>query len=49
VNADLINKAKVKYLKHAVVEGYLNDNEEDRSEAAKSFSTLFKVPAGKRK
>ncbi|MBB5058610.1 hypothetical protein HDF16_003324 [Granulicella aggregans] len=43
VNPDLRNKAKASYLKRAIVEGYLNDEVEERSEAAKSFNKLFKA------
>jgi len=43
VNPELRNKAKASYLKRAVVDGYLNDEVEQRSKAAKSFSKLFKA------
>jgi hypothetical protein len=49
VNPDLRNKAKVKYLQTTTVDGYLNDKEETRSQAAKSFNALFKAQRGKRK
>jgi hypothetical protein len=48
VNRNLRNKAKTKYLKNAVVDGYLNDNEEERNKSARSFSALFKAQPRKR-
>jgi hypothetical protein len=48
VNPALRNTAKVKYLRNAVVDGYLNDDKEKRNKAARSFSALFKAQAGKR-
>jgi hypothetical protein len=48
VNPDLRNTAKAGYLKNAVVDGYLNDTEEERSKAARSFSALFKAQPRKR-
>jgi hypothetical protein len=42
VNPNLKNKSKAGYLKRVVVGGYLND-ENETSDAAKSFSNLFKV------
>jgi hypothetical protein len=48
VNPNLRNTAKAGYLTNAVVEGYLNDTEEKRSPAAKSFSSLFKAQPRKR-
>jgi hypothetical protein len=49
INPDLRNKAKAGYLKNAVVDGYLNDTEEQRNKSARSFNALFKAPPGKRK
>jgi hypothetical protein len=48
VNPYLRNIAKAGYLKNAVVDGYLNDSEEERSKAARSFSALFKAQPRKR-
>ncbi len=48
VNPNLRNKSKAGYLKNAVVDGYLNDREEERGDAAKSFNALFKAPSRKR-
>lgn len=48
VNPDLRNTAKAGYLKNTVVDGYLNDTEEKRSKAARSFSALFKAQPRKR-
>jgi hypothetical protein len=48
VNPDLRNTAKAGYLKKAVVDGYLNDAEEERNKAARSFSALFKTQPRKR-
>jgi hypothetical protein len=48
-NPNLRNKAKVKYLRNAVVEGYLNDKEDERSKAAKSFNAMFKAQPRERK
>jgi len=50
VNSDLYNKAKSKFLRTTVVDGYLNDDKEGRSGAAKSFNALFGTNlVGKRK
>ena len=43
VNPDLRNTAATGYLRRAVVDGYVNDNKEERSEAARSFNALFKA------
>jgi len=43
VNPNLKNTANAGYLKNAVVDGYLNDKPEERDEAARSFSKLFKA------
>jgi hypothetical protein len=49
INPDLRNTAKSKYLRDTVVDGYLNDNEEERNKSARSFSALFKAQPRKRK
>lgn len=43
VNSELHNKAKASYLRRAVIDGYLNDEVDQRSDAAKAFSRLFKA------
>ncbi|MDR3735737.1 MAG: hypothetical protein P4L10_09390 [Acidobacteriaceae bacterium] len=48
VNPDLRNTAKSKYLRDTIIDGYLNDREEERSESARSFGALFKAPSRKR-
>jgi hypothetical protein len=48
VNPKLRNQAKVKYLRNAIVDGYLNDDEEKRNKSARTFSELFKPQRRKR-
>jgi len=43
VNPELRNVARSKYLRNAVVEGYLNDDEEKRTPAARSFNEVFQT------
>ena len=45
VNPALANSAKTKYLRTAVVDGYLNDQAVDRNAAARSFNAIFKHSA----
>jgi hypothetical protein len=43
-NPSLRNTAKSKFLRTTVVDGYLNDRADKRSEAAESFSAIFQQP-----
>jgi hypothetical protein len=43
VNPNLRNTANAGYFKNAVVDGYLNDKQEERNQTAQSFSQLFKA------
>jgi hypothetical protein len=47
INHELRNSAKSKYLRTTIVDGYLNDGEE-RGQAARSFSAVFKAQSRKR-
>lgn len=49
INPDLQNTAKSKYLRDTVVDGYLNDREDERNASARSFGALFKAQPRKRK
>src|SRR6185437_11782055 len=49
VNPSLRNSSKSKYLRNAVVDGYLNDKKENRSPAARSFNEIFHPRPRKRK
>ena len=48
VNPGLRNTAKCKFIRDTVVDGYLNDKEEERNKSARSFSALFKARPRKR-
>ena len=49
VNPELKNTSKSKYLRNAVIAGYLNDEASKRTSNARSFNQLFETGTGKRK
>jgi hypothetical protein len=49
VNPELRNSSKSKYLRNAIVDGYLNDTKQKRSPAAQSFNEIFQSQPRKRK